>query len=199
MFALFSSTPNREDIVLLGERVLLRPLAARDADEMFVFASDPEVTKYLPWEAETNVAMVRGFLQDQVTRRRRGESVGFAVVHRETGVMIGSTDLMELKAVRGQAEIGYLLARSHWNQGLMTEAARLTLGYGFSALNLNRIIAWADEDNRASRRVLEKVGMTLSGSEYRFVKSERRPYVRLEITKTAWRGSDQEGAAGEQG
>jgi len=173
MFALFSSTPNREAIVLQGERVLLRPLAVRDADDMFVFASDPEVTKYLPWEAETNVAMVRGFLQDQVARRRRGESIGFSIVHRATGAMIGSTDLMELKAVRGQAEIGYLLARAYWSQGLMTEAARLTLGYGFATLHLNRIIAWADQDNAASRRVLEKLGMTVAGSEYRFVKNER--------------------------
>jgi ribosomal-protein-alanine N-acetyltransferase len=198
MFTLFSSTPNREDVVLLGERVLLRPLAVRDADDMFVFASDPEVTRYLPWEAETNVAMVRGFLQDQVARRRRGESIGFSIVHRETGVMIGSTDLMELKAARGQAEIGYLIARAYWSQGLMTEAARLTLGYGFSALHLNRIIAWADQDNAASRRVLEKLGMTVAGSEYRYVKGERRPYVRFEIPKSAWNGG-QEGAAREQG
>jgi ribosomal-protein-alanine N-acetyltransferase len=142
--------------------------------------------------------MVRGFLQDQVARRRRGESIGFSIVHRETGVMIGSTDLMELKAARGQAEIGYLIARAYWSQGLMTEAARLTLGYGFSSLHLNRIIAWADQDNAASRRVLEKLGMTVAGSEYRYVKGERRPYVRFEIGKSAW-NDGQEGTAREQG
>jgi ribosomal-protein-alanine N-acetyltransferase len=183
MFALFSSAPNRDDVILTGERVLLRPLAARDAAEMFVFASDPEVTRYLPWEPETNIATVRGFLQDQVGRRRRGESIGFAVILRETGVMIGSTDLMELKAVRGQAEIGYLIAREHWNRGIMTEAGRLTLDYGFSSLRLDRVIAWADADNAASRRVLEKLGMESAGSEHRFVKNERRPYVRYEVSR----------------
>jgi ribosomal-protein-alanine N-acetyltransferase len=175
MFALFSSSPNRDDVILTGERLLLRPLAARDASDMFVFASDPEVTRYLPWEPETNIVTVRGFLQDQVARRRRGESMGFAVVLRETGVMIGSTDLMELKAVRGQAD-----------RGLMTEAGRLTLDYGFAGLHLNRMIAWADQDNAASCRVLEKLGMTVAGSETRFVKNERRPYVRYEVLREAW-------------
>jgi ribosomal-protein-alanine N-acetyltransferase len=186
MFTLFSSATNRDDVVLTGERVLLRPLATRDAAEMFVFASDPQVTRYLPWEPETNIATVRGFLQDQVGRRRRGESIGFAVLLRETGVMIGSTDLMELKAVRGQAEIGYLIAREHWNRGLMTEAGRLTIDYGFSSLHLNRVIAWADQDNAASRRVLEKLRMDVAGSEYRFVKNERRSYVRYEALRETW-------------
>ena len=186
MFALFSSTPNREHIHLNGAQILLRPLAVGDAEEMFAFASDPDVTRFLPWEPAPSADAVRPFLSEQVGRRKRGESLGFAIVYKPSGVMIGSTDLMDLKAQRGQAELGYLLARPFWGQGIMTEATSLTIDYAFGPMNLGRLIAWADQDNWASRRVLEKLGMNLVGMETRLVKGENRPYVRYEILRATW-------------
>lgn len=186
MFALFSHTPNRENVLLEGPRVLLRPLAVADAEDMYAFASDPFVTRYLPWEPAPSADAVRPFLQDQVGRRKRGESLGFAIVDRATGAMVGSTDLMDLKAVRGQAELGYLIARPYWGQGWMTEAAALTADYGFREMNLGRLVAWADEENAASRRVMEKLGMRLAGAEVRTVKGEQRPYVRYEVLRAMW-------------
>ncbi len=82
---------------------------------------------------------------------------------------------------RGQAELGYLLARPYWGRGLMTEAAGLTAAYGFGTLGLARLIAFADVQNIASRRVLEKIGMRAQGSEMRVVKKENRLYIRYEM------------------
>lgn len=186
MFALFSHIPNREHIVLTGQQVLLRPLTVTDAEAMLVFASDPQVTRFLPWTPETNVETVRSFLADQVGRRKRGDALGFAVVSRETGVMIGSTDLMNLRAARGEAELGYLLHRDFWGRGVMTEAAHLTLSYGFEEMGLQRVYAWADQENQGSRRVLEKQGMQAALTEMRLVKGERRPYVCYEILRRDW-------------
>jgi len=59
----------------------------------------------------------------------------------------------------------------------MTEAAGLTMRYAFDTLKLKRLIAFADTDNRGSRRVLEKLGMRLVDNEWRNVKGERRLYV----------------------
>jgi [ribosomal protein S5]-alanine N-acetyltransferase len=186
MFTWLTPISQRETVELVGDRVLLRPLALSDADEMFTFVSDPEVTRFLPWDPAPNVETVQNFLQEQVGRRKRGDSLGFAMIQKETGRMIGSTDLMELKTIKGQAELGYLLARSCWGQGIMTEAALLTAGYAFRALNVGRLSAWADQENRASRRVMEKLGMHLAGTELRIVKNESRPYVRYEILRSVW-------------
>jgi ribosomal-protein-alanine N-acetyltransferase len=101
--------------------------------------------------------------------------------------MIGSTDLMDLRRTRGYGELGYLLAEPYWGKGIMTEAAGLTLEYGFGPLRLARIVAHADVENRASRRVLEKMGMNVVGSEMRKVHGDDRLYIRYEIRRAVWR------------
>jgi len=60
-------------------------------------------------------------------------------------------------------EVLYALAKPYWGQGLATEGARASLRYGFEERELDHIIAAAFVDNLASRRVLEKVGMTYMG------------------------------------
>jgi Acetyltransferases, including N-acetylases of ribosomal proteins len=172
-----------EDVVLTGERVALRPLQEEDAGALFACASDAEVTRFLPWEPARSVGAVRGFVGDQIRRRREGDSMAFALLLRETGEMIGSIDLMDLKTEPGRAELGYLLRRSHWGRGLMTEGARLALQFGFETLRLRRVVAFADAENWGSRRVLEKAGMTPWGSETRTVKSQKRLYIRYEIRR----------------
>ena len=182
----FGRDPFAEDLLLTGERLMLRPLQATDTAAMFAYASDPEVTRFLPWEPAPEAESVRPFLQDQVQRRERRESLGLAVLLRETNEMIGSTDLMDLKRTRGQAELGYLLARPYWGRGLMTEAADLTLHHGFGRLRLTVIRAFADAENQGSRRVLEKIGMRVVGHEIRTVHKEDRPYVQYEIRRGEW-------------
>lgn len=177
--------PLADDLCLQSDRLVLRPLRESDSEAMFAYASDPTVTRFLPWTPAPDVESVRPFLAEQVAKRRRGESLGLAVLYRDNGVMIGSTDLMDLRGqIKGQAEIGYLLARPYWGCGLMTEAARLTAAHGFSALGLTRLIAFADAENVASRRVLEKIGMLVAGSELRIVKGEARTYLRFERLRT---------------
>ena len=183
VFAPFARPPKRSDLYITGKRLTLRPLSPEDAEAMFGFATDPEVTRFLPWESNTTLPAVRLWLSEQADRRRRGQSLGFAIVHNDTGMMIGSTDLMELKLRAGQAELGYLLARNYWNQGLMSEATHLTLAYGFDTMHLTKIYAWVDEANIASRRVLEKLGMQFAERETRLVKSEYRSYLRYEIER----------------
>jgi ribosomal-protein-alanine N-acetyltransferase len=178
--------PFSETLLLTGEHLVLRPLHVGDAERMFTYASDPDVTRFLPWEPATDIENVRPFLEDQVGRRERRESLGLAILLRDTSEMIGSTDLMDLKRTRGEAELGYLLARDYWGRGLMTEAARLTLEHGFGPLRLIRVRAYADAANQGSRRVLEKVGMHVVGTEIRNVHGEDRPYVQYEIRRADW-------------
>lgn len=189
MLARFTSAAHAwpwENLRFTGDRVLLRPLSVRDDLDMYLYASDPEVTRFLPWEPAPSPDSVRPFLEEQVARRRRGESMAFAIVFTETGRMVGSTDIMDMRMKRGQAELGYLIARPYWGRGLMTEAARLTLCCAFDTLGIERITAWADEENVASQRVMQKLGMTLSGNENRWVKGERRPYVQYALDRATW-------------
>lgn len=176
------STGTPGDPVIEGERIRLRPLREADAPAMWLFARDPLVTRFLPWEPMPSPSSILPFIRDQEARRKRGDALCFAILDKETGELIGSTDLVDIRRhLNTGAELGYLLARSHWGKGIMTEAATLTLRYAFDTLKLKRLIAFADTDNRSSRRVLEKLGMRLMDNEWRTVKGERRLYVRYEI------------------
>jgi ribosomal-protein-alanine N-acetyltransferase len=168
-------------VQLTSERLILRPLAVDDAGAMLAYASDPEVTRYLPWYPATQIDVIRTFLQDQEAQRLRGETLGLAMVLAKSQAMIGSISLMHLRSSEpGTAELGYLLARPYWGQGFMTEAARCVVHHAFTERRLTRLIAFADSENAASRRVLEKAGMQATTTELRIVKQESRIYVRFE-------------------
>jgi ribosomal-protein-alanine N-acetyltransferase len=177
-----------ETLELLGERVLLRPLRMGDVEALFQCARDPEVTKYLPWYPATGLDSVESFLGDQIGRRKRGESLGMGLCLRETGEMVGSVDLMSLRTAKktGEGEIGYLVRRDCWGRGLMGEAAALARDYAFRQYDLRLLIGFADAENLASRRVLEKLGMCAEDSETRTVKNEERLYIRYELPRVRW-------------
>ncbi len=173
-------------ISLIGERVLLRPVALRDAEDMFVFVADPQVVHFLPWQPAAELRGVKAFLEQQRERRRSGESLAFAIILQESKTVIGSTDLMQLQAENKEAELGYILAREFWGKGLMTEAAALSRDYAFKELRREKLLAFADHENIGSRRVLEKIGMREAGSEWRTVKEISRLYIRYELTCENW-------------
>ena len=173
-------------IELTGERVVLRPVELCDAEDMFVFVADPQVVHFLPWQPASELRGVTAFLEQQRARRRSGESLAFSVVLKETGKVIGSTDLMQLQARSKEAELGYILAKDFWGKGLMTEAAALSRDYAFGVLQREKLLAFADHENIGSRRVLKKIGLQEAGSEWRTVKELSRLYIRHELTRENW-------------
>jgi RimJ/RimL family protein N-acetyltransferase len=82
-------------------------------------------------------------------------------LRRRVGV-IGFCGLRRLDDASG-VELLYGIAPAHWGRGLATEVAFAVLRYGFEEAGLGRILGIADKENAASRRVLEKIGMTFEG------------------------------------
>ena len=142
-------------------RLLLRPWTLTDVDDVLAYAHDPEWSKYLrilprPYErmhAEQFVA--RQILLDRITHP------AWAIVHE--GAAIGGINV-GFRFEHRLAEMGYSVARRHWNRGFVTEVARAVIDAAFRThADLNRIHARADLENAASQRVMEKVGMTKEG------------------------------------
>ena len=83
-----------------------------------------------------------------------------AVVERESGDLIGDAGLHPLGGRGPDIEVGYTLARRAWGRGYGSEAARALVEHAFARLSATRVVAQVEPDNRASRHVLEKLGMT---------------------------------------
>ncbi|MBQ9801788.1 MAG: GNAT family N-acetyltransferase [Clostridia bacterium] len=155
---IFSHMPRLET-----ERLLLRPMRVSDAADMFAYACDPEVTRYLLWRPHPNIEHTRSYLEYLAGRYRLGMHYEWAVILKEENRMIGTCGFVSIDCTHRKAEIGYVLNPQYRGQGLMPEAVRRVLAFGFDMLSLHRIEARYMVGNDASRHVMEKVGMTFEG------------------------------------
>ncbi len=144
------------DSILTTKRLLLREFILADASAMYNLNSDPEVLKYTGDKAFGSVEEARVFLEKYDEYRKHGFG-RWAVIRREKNDFIGWCGL---KNHNGKfVDIGFRLMRSEWNKGYAFEAAASTLTYGFKTLMLDEIIGRAASSNKASIRILEKLGM----------------------------------------
>lgn len=145
------------------DRLSLRPFRMKDWQDVYSYSSDPEVARYVLWDAHRSPADTRGFLRYMLRLYRDAQPSSWAVVLKQTGKVIGSIGFMWVDDRSDSAEVGYSLSRAYWNHGLMTEALRAVLRCGFSDLRLNRIEAQHDVRNPASGKVMQKCGMHREG------------------------------------
>jgi RimJ/RimL family protein N-acetyltransferase len=146
---------------LKTERLLLRPFRLTDAEDVFAYAKDPEWSHYLS-----------SFIPSPYSRRDADEHVAkrilapwdtrptFAIVL--DSVVVGDI-LLGIEESQDIGALGYGLARIHWGRGLMTEAARAVVDWGFEHRGLAKVFAKADLPNTGSWKVMEKLGMRREG------------------------------------
>ena len=144
-------------------RLRLRRLCLEDARDVFAYARDPQMTPFVFWEPHRSLDDTREFLERTLKGYAGGAPPTWGIQHLKHGVIIGACAYHEVSFLNERAEIGYALARKYWGLGLMTEAVRVMLDYGFNNLQLNRIEARCDVENIASWRVMEKVDMKFEG------------------------------------
>ena len=144
------------------ERLILRPLEPGDAEDIHAVYSDASTFEYLASEPSESIEETREVIARVERRlRERGLALG-AVVERASGRVIGDCGLQHLEGGE-QVEVGYRMGREYRGRGYTTEAVRAWLSYGLETLGLDRIVAVAKPENRASTRVMEKAGMTFVG------------------------------------
>jgi RimJ/RimL family protein N-acetyltransferase len=148
--------------ILETER-LLRTWSLDDAAAVFVLTSDPLVMRFLSNNVpDRDVDEARRRVERAMAHHEKHRFGLMALVEKSTGELIGSCGVKHVYEAP-VIELAYHLRRDRWNRGYATEAARATVRYGFEDLGLERIAAFVDEANLASRRVLEKCGLCLEG------------------------------------
>jgi RimJ/RimL family protein N-acetyltransferase len=153
--------------VVLTPRLRLRPFRAADAPAYARICAKPEVMRHMPGGGEARAARAGREAPEAVARfAALWEEVGYgpwAVEDRATGALLGHAGLRLLPDLGGETEILYLLDSACWGRGLATEAAAAARDAGLGPLGLDRLVAYAAPGNRASTRVMEKIGMRFEG------------------------------------
>lgn len=158
IYGIFSKLPE-----LQTDRFILRRMRPDDADDMYEYAHDAEVTKYLTWSPHQSKAYTRDYLLYIKGRYRVGDFFDWAIVCKDSGKMIGTCGFTRFDYPNNCGELGYVINPSYHGQGIATEVVAKIVEFGFCRLELNRIEAKYMVGNEASRRVMEKNDMTFEG------------------------------------
>ena len=146
--------------ILETNRLLLRHLEPDDLDDLFALYMDPEVVRTIP-DAPQTLAEAKEELDWFLHGHPRRPELGlWATIYKPTNQFIGRCGLLPW-TIDGQdeVEVAYTIAPNYRGQGLGTEAAQAILDYGFNTLGFARLVCLIDEENVASIRVAEKIGM----------------------------------------
>jgi RimJ/RimL family protein N-acetyltransferase len=142
------------------KRLILRPMSETDLDALLLIFTDVKVMEAFDHPPFTREQM-RRWLQRNLDHQNQYRYGLFSVVLKETGELIGDCGLEQMED-QGAAELGYDFRSDFWNQGYATEAATAVRDYAFYILQLPQLISLIRVGNLASKRVAEKVGMTLA-------------------------------------
>ena len=149
-----------EILTIHTERLIIRPFEERDIELSYQLNLDEEVSRYTGDGGVVSYKEIERRIKENVWGDYEQMGYGrMAVEHRETGEFMGFTGLKYLNDLK-RVDIGFRFAQKWWGKGYATESALPFLEFGFETLNLPEIIAMVLPENKASIRVLEKLGLT---------------------------------------
>lgn len=148
------------DLMIETERLLIRPFTQEDIEPSYQMNLDAEVSQY----TGDGGVVSRAEIERRITENVLGDykKYGFgrlAVEWKATRQFIGFTGLKYLDDL-DEVDLGYRFLKAYWGKGIATESAQVCVQYGFERLQLQRIIAMALPENKASIHVLKKLGFT---------------------------------------
>lgn len=173
-------------MVLETERLILRPFEEKDAADLYEYACDPRVGPDAGWPVHKNLEESREIIGTVFAAPN-----AFALVDKPSDKVIGSTGFVGRHQTLLPApddEIGYALSPSYWGRGLVPEAVRELLRYGFEDLGLASIWCGHYDFNAKSRRVVEKCGFLYRFTNETYVElmGETRVELHYALTKEEW-------------
>lgn len=154
---------NPFNISLTTERLVLRKLRIDDAQDMFEYTSNSEVTKYLSWNEHKNIEQTKIFINNTLPEYEGVKSYPYAIELKSMKKFIGVLRVYDIDYGNKHCEISYILNPTFQNQGLMVEAINAFISHCFSELGFIRIQAKCMVENENSEKLMKRVGMEFEG------------------------------------
>jgi len=156
--------------VLETERMILKQLDENQVDMLFELRSDPETMRYVNRPLAKTREDAEQHLHLITSKIEANEGINWGLFLREQpDRAIGVMGHYRIHTEHFRSEVGYMLLRPYWGQGLVAEALSAVLRYGFETMHLHSTEAIIDPANTASARVLEKNGFV---KEAHFIENE---------------------------
>ncbi|WP_101772231.1 GNAT family N-acetyltransferase [Peptostreptococcus faecalis] len=146
-------------MILETERLILRPWKETDAKDLYKYASDPRVGPIAGWPVhaseENSLEIIKNVLSNPYTLALELKEDGSVV--GSVGLMIGKESNLE-DLPEDEGEVGYWIGVPFWGRGLVPEATKKLIEYGFEVLQLKKLWCGYFDGNEKSKRVKDKCG-----------------------------------------
>ncbi|MDX9808272.1 MAG: GNAT family N-acetyltransferase [Acholeplasma sp.] len=149
--------PNFQYRSLTGERIDLKPMDVKYAEDIFEYTSSKTSTRYVMWERHKDIKDTLSFIDYVYDVKNAGYSMTWAILHKADNKVIGTIDL-NYRDTYQNVEVGYILNSKYWHQGYASEALKMVIEFSRNYLPIKRLYGVVISENAASSKVLEKNG-----------------------------------------
>jgi len=139
-------------------RLLLRRITTADVSEILALRGNPGIMEFIPRPLATSAADALGQIAMIEDKIQKNEGINWAITLKPDSKLIGLIGHYRIQPQNYRAEIGYMILPEFENKGIIPEAIKEVVKYGFKEMNLHSIEAVIDPRNLKSARVLEKNG-----------------------------------------
>ena len=173
-----------------SKRLFLREINHSDEKDLFAFLSDGEVMKSTDLTTHSTIRDTEKFVHYVKKGCRKEKSIWWGITTKDRNVVIGIVGFPQWIKKQFRAEVGAVLAKAYWSQGIMTEALDAVIRFGFTSMELNRIEATLMPHNMSSMKFLKKLGFQEEGilREYRFFKGQFHDVTMVSLLKKDFPG-----------
>jgi len=145
------------------ERLVLRQIVPADAEDLYRIFTDDESMRYWSCRPFSSIKQADKLIESMAHSFLEGSGMHWAITLRNEDRLIGKCGYNEWRKLHRRGDISYIVDRSQWGKGLVSEALRAVLQYGFDQMDLHSVEAGVTPGNDASTRMLEKLGFHLEG------------------------------------
>jgi [ribosomal protein S5]-alanine N-acetyltransferase len=147
--------------IICTPRLVLRAMASTDSVDLFAIYGDPHTMLYASEEPFPSIATVAQMLLSVESLRCEGTSIEWGIELVSAKRLVGTCGLHSFNSATSTAEVGCMLARNYWGQGLMREALQVLFAFAAEQIGLSRLRADIDEPNQRSRILFDRLGFHL--------------------------------------
>ncbi len=160
------------------DRLIIREFEEDDLISLYKIESNTKIIKYIPWNKLSTLDDCKRQIKKYISNYKKNKLNSWAIVEKENNQVIGITQLVYSKKVKG-VEIGTKILPEYWNKGYASELTDALVKYGLNKLGIDEIFAVTDINNASAIKSLINMGMTLkrygyyNGAESAFFSTKR--------------------------
>jgi len=169
--------------VLATERLTLRCLELTDDQQLFKLRSSKIVNKYIVRPIQKDIKEIRAFISEINTGINNNEMIDWVITLKENPKLIGSICFWNFSNNKTVAEIGYELDPAFQGKGIMSEALKKIIDFGFQEIELDAIEAYTHKKNNNSTKLLQKFNFNQDAER---IDKENSDNIIFTLTKQNW-------------